>query len=78
MAPSILKPFPRTDREVLKSHANRTTISTSDVMLVARRNEDLANVLEEFINKEKAERERQSAIAKGKGKPVTGKGKAKK
>jgi hypothetical protein len=64
--------------EILKSHASRSTISTSDVMLVARRNEDLANVLEEFINKEKAERERESTTTKGKGKAAAGQGRAKK
>ncbi|KAA8908824.1 putative apoptosis-inducing TAF9-like domain 1 family protein [Sphaerosporella brunnea] len=66
------------DLESFAHHANRSTISTADVLLLARRNEDLGTVLENFINDDKAERERESVVTKGKGKVAAGKGRGKK
>jgi len=66
------------------SHANRSTINTDDVLLLARRNEGLGQVLETFIHNAREEREkddvrggpakgRVKATAKDKGKaPVKG------
>jgi centromere protein S len=49
-----------TDLEAFSRHAGRTRIDTDDVLLLARRNQDLYNIMKEFIDKQKA--------AKGKGK----------
>lgn len=45
------------------SHANRTTITTDDVLLLVRRNEELENMLKGFIDSEK---EKRAAVALGK------------
>ncbi|KAA8909178.1 kinetochore component CENP-S-domain-containing protein, partial [Sphaerosporella brunnea] len=66
------------DLESFAHHANRSAISTADVLLLARRNEDLGTVLENFISDDKAERERESVATKGKGKAAAGKGRGKK
>ncbi|KAF2721017.1 apoptosis-inducing TAF9-like domain 1 family protein [Polychaeton citri CBS 116435] len=41
------------DMETFARHASRSTINTSDVLLLARRNEGLVNVLKEYIEKMK-------------------------
>ncbi|KAH6626227.1 kinetochore component CENP-S-domain-containing protein [Chaetomium sp. MPI-SDFR-AT-0129] len=51
-----------TDLESFSQHAGRTTVTTDDVLLLARRNQDLYTVIKDGIDKEKA--------AKGKGKGV--------
>lgn len=49
-------------------HAGRSTVNTDDVLLLARRNEGLGDLLKEFVDKEKAEKARSGSAAKGKGK----------
>jgi hypothetical protein len=51
-----------TDLESFSQHAGRTTVTTDDVLLLARRNQDLYSVIKDVVDKEKA------AKAKGKGK----------
>ncbi|KAI0532655.1 kinetochore component CENP-S-domain-containing protein [Xylaria digitata] len=50
------------DLESFSRHAGRTTITTDDILLLARRNGDLHGIIKEFIDKEKATK------AKGKSK----------
>ncbi|KAK5627166.1 hypothetical protein RRF57_002881 [Xylaria bambusicola] len=50
------------DLESFSRHAGRSTITTDDVLLLARRNGDLHNIIKDFVDKEKA------AKAKGKSK----------
>ena len=62
---AILLYFPENvaiDLESFSQHAGRTTVTTDDVLLLARRNSDLYSVIKDEIDKEKA------AKAKGKGK----------
>ncbi|KAK0512460.1 hypothetical protein JMJ35_005588 [Cladonia borealis] len=42
-----------TDLESFAKHAGRSTISTEDVMLLARRNEGLEAVLKAYVDKQK-------------------------
>lgn len=49
------------DLESFSSHAGRTTVTTDDVLLLARKNPDLHQLMEEFIE------ERRAAAGKGKG-----------
>lgn len=49
-------------------HAGRSTVNTDDVLLLARRNEGLGDLLKEFVDKEKAEKAGSGSAAKGKGK----------
>ncbi|KAJ4306415.1 MHF histone-fold complex component [Collariella sp. IMI 366227] len=49
-----------TDLESFSRHAGRSTVTTDDVLLLARRNQDLYSVIKDVVDKEKA--------AKGKGK----------
>ncbi|KAL2262702.1 hypothetical protein VTK26DRAFT_353 [Humicola hyalothermophila] len=51
-----------TDLESFSRHAGRTTVTTDDVLLLARRNQDLYSIIKDSIDREKA------AKAKGKGK----------
>jgi hypothetical protein len=51
-----------TDLESFSRHAGRSTVTTDDVLLLARRNQDLYSVIKDGIDREKA------AKAKGKGK----------
>lgn len=44
------------DLETFSRHASRTTISTDDVLLLARRNEDLYEVMKEFVDNLKAQK----------------------
>jgi centromere protein S len=50
------------DLESFSRHAGRTTITTDDVLLLARRNGDLHGIIKDFVDHEKA------AKAKGKSK----------
>lgn len=43
-----------TDLESFSRHAGRTTITTDDVLLLARRNEDLYGIIKDFIDQQKA------------------------
>jgi hypothetical protein len=49
--------------ESFSQHAGRTTVTTDDVLLLARRNQDLYSVIKDAIDREKAAK----AKAKGKG-----------
>lgn len=42
------------DLENFSRHAGRTTITTDDVLLLARRNQDLHGIIKDCIDKEKA------------------------
>lgn len=44
------------DLETFSRHAGRTTITTDDVLLLARRNEDLHDMIKTFIDEQKAEK----------------------
>jgi hypothetical protein len=56
------------DLESFSRHAGRSTITTDDVLLITRRNDALYGIIREFIDKEKAGRERGvKGAAKGKG-----------
>ena len=50
------------DLESFSSHAGRTTVTTDDVLLLARRNADLHQIIKEFVDEQSA------AKSKGKGK----------
>lgn len=65
------------DLETFAKHGGRTTINTSDVMLLSRRNEGLENVLQRTLDEIRARDGRAApAEKKARGRP-TGKGKAK-
>ena len=49
-----------TDLETFSRHAGRTTVTTDDVLLVARRNDALQGIIRDFVDRESA--------GKGKGK----------
>lgn len=44
------------DLENFAKHAGRSTVTTDDVLLVTRRNDALHDIMEEFIDKDKAAR----------------------
>ncbi|KAB5575834.1 kinetochore component CENP-S-domain-containing protein [Coniochaeta sp. 2T2.1] len=46
------------DLESFSRHAGRTTINTDDVLLMTRRNDDLQDMIRDFIDKEKAKKAR--------------------
>ena len=52
------------DLETFSRHAGRSTITTDDVLLLSRRNEDLQDIMQTFIDGKKAEK---SAKGTGKG-----------
>ncbi|KFH47401.1 Centromere protein S-like protein [Hapsidospora chrysogenum ATCC 11550] len=52
------------DLENFSAHAGRTTVTTDDVLLLARKNPDLHQLMEEFIEARKAK------AGKGKGRPA--------
>ena len=52
-----------TDLESFSNHAGRTTVTTDDVLLLARKNPDLHQIMKEHIDRAKAEKE----ALKGKG-----------
>lgn len=45
-----------TDLESFSRHAGRTTVTTDDVLLLARRNKDLHVIIKEFIDEQKADK----------------------
>ncbi|KAF4978119.1 hypothetical protein FZEAL_5451 [Fusarium zealandicum] len=53
-----------TDLETFSNHAGRSTVTTDDVLLLARKNPDLHQIMKEFVDQAKAEKE----AVKGKGK----------
>jgi len=55
------------DLQSFARHAGRSTVSTADVLLLARRNEALEGVVREFVEGERAREEVQKR-GKGKGK----------
>jgi centromere protein S len=61
------------DLESFSRHAGRTTVTTDDVLLITRRNEALQTIMTDFIDKEKAGKEREKG-AKGKGAAAKGRG----
>lgn len=52
-----------TDLESFSRHARRTTVHTEDVVLLARKNPDLLDIVRGFVEEQKAEK-----LRKGKGK----------
>lgn len=50
------------DLESFSRHAKRTTVQTDDVLLLARRNADLHNIIKDFVDEQNA-----AKVAKGKG-----------
>ncbi|KAI9828106.1 MAG: hypothetical protein M1832_003633 [Thelocarpon impressellum] len=65
--------------QLLQRHANRTTITTDDVLLLARRNEGLAAVLREYVDalpSSAAAATATSAAGTGTGRGNKGKGRA--
>lgn len=50
------------DLESFSHHAGRSTVTTDDVLLLARRNQDLYNIIKETVDQQKASK------AKGKSK----------
>ena len=70
-AKDVLPPFAENvaiDLESFANHAGRSTITTDDVLLLARKNVDLQQVLKEFVDDMKVGREEGKAKGKGKGK----------
>ena len=57
-----------TDLESFCNHASRTTVTTEDVLLLARKNPDLHGIMEEFVDELRVEREALKGKGKGKGK----------
>ncbi|KAK8135836.1 hypothetical protein PG984_003776 [Apiospora sp. TS-2023a] len=49
------------DLESFSRHAGRSTITTDDVLLLARRNEDLHGIIKDSIDKEKASKAKAKA-----------------
>ncbi|KAK4203889.1 kinetochore component CENP-S-domain-containing protein [Triangularia verruculosa] len=54
-----------TDLESFSRHANRTTVTTDDVLLLARRNQDLHSIIKDIVDKEKAKKLKSKAKGKG-------------
>ncbi|KAJ8125427.1 hypothetical protein O1611_g8212 [Lasiodiplodia mahajangana] len=52
------------DLESFSRHAGRSTVTTDDVLLLARRNGDLHSIIKDFVDREKAAKVKE----KGKGK----------
>ncbi|KAK5993287.1 Centromere protein S [Cladobotryum mycophilum] len=63
------------DLESFSQHAGRTTVTTDDVLLLARKNPDLQQIMRAFVDETKAERE--AAAGGGAAAAVKGKGKGK-
>ncbi|KAJ9130036.1 hypothetical protein NKR19_g10069 [Coniochaeta hoffmannii] len=49
------------DLESFSRHAGRTTVTTDDVLLLARRNEDLHGIIKDFVDQQKAAKAKSSA-----------------
>ncbi|KAH8821454.1 kinetochore component CENP-S-domain-containing protein [Xylogone sp. PMI_703] len=54
------------DLENFSRHAGRTTINTDDVLLITRRNEALYEIMQDFIDQEKAKAGKGKGKARGK------------
>ncbi|KAK0739626.1 kinetochore component CENP-S-domain-containing protein [Apiosordaria backusii] len=52
------------DLESFSRHANRTTVTTDDVLLLARRNQDLHAIIKDIVDKEKARKLKSKAKGK--------------
>ncbi|WZH45063.1 kinetochore component CENP-S-domain-containing protein [Fusarium acuminatum] len=52
-----------TDLESFSNHAGRSTVTTDDVLLLARKNPDLHQIMKEFVDQAKAEK----GTSKGRG-----------
>lgn len=50
------------DLESFSRHAGRTTVQTDDVLLLARRNSDLHDIIKDFVDEQNA-----AKVSKGKG-----------
>ncbi|CZT13530.1 related to apoptosis-inducing TAF9-like domain 1 family protein, putative [Rhynchosporium graminicola] len=60
------------DLESFSRHANRTTITTDDVLLMTRKNDALLGMMKDFVDAEKAKTSAASTrkgVNKGKGRP---------
>jgi hypothetical protein len=47
--------------ESFSRHAGRTTVNTDDVLLLARRNDDLHGIIKDFVDQQKAGKAKPSA-----------------
>lgn len=57
------------DLESFSGHAGRTTVQTDDVLLLARRNADLHDIIKDFVDEQNAAKvNKDKAKAKGKSK----------
>lgn len=54
-----------TDLESFANHASRTTVTTEDVLLLARKNPDLHGIMKDFIDDLKVDKEAKKGKAKG-------------
>jgi len=54
-----------TDLETFSRHAGRSTVTTDDVLLVTRRNDALHGIIEDFIDRGKAVKSRETGKARG-------------
>lgn len=50
-----------TDLESFSNHAGRSTVTTDDVLLLARKNPDLHGIMKGFVDARKAEKEAEKA-----------------
>lgn len=48
------------DLEGFSRHAGRTTVNTDDVLLLARRNADLHNIIKDYVDELKADKAKRS------------------
>lgn len=64
------------DLETFSQHASRSTVTTDDVLLLARKNADLQEILKQFVDDAKAVAAVQKGTAGARG-GSKGKGKAK-
>ncbi|KAH7318629.1 kinetochore component CENP-S-domain-containing protein [Stachybotrys elegans] len=56
------------DLETFSNHAGRTTVTTDDVLLLARKNADLQQIMRDFVDQKKLEHEAAKGKAKAKAK----------
>lgn len=54
------------DLENFSQHAGRTTVTTDDVLLLARRNSDLHNLVKDCVDRLQADKAKAKAKVKGK------------
>jgi len=55
-----------TDLESFAQHAGRTTVTTDDVLLITRRNDELHAIMKNFIDKLQAKKAKAKAKPRGK------------